>query len=65
MHKSFPWREQWNQPEAGLPIKTRHSGKGRIDGYNCQCYDEYQDIPGRRRYLIATVNAPYSSLPNC
>ena len=62
MPKSFPWREQWNTPETGFLIEVRHPGHGRIDGFNCQCYDEYQWIPGRSRYLIATINAPYCDL---
>lgn len=62
MHKSFPWREQWNYPEAGFSTKVRHSGHGRIDGFDCHCYDEYQDIPGRNRYLIASINAPYCNI---
>lgn len=62
MHPSFPWREQWNEPESGFPVNVRHSGQGRIDSQDCQCYDEYQDIPGRSRHLIASVNAPYSNL---
>jgi len=58
----FPWREIWNTAELGFPVGVRHSGRGLIDSIRCQCYDEYQDVPGRDRILIASVNAPYCDI---
>lgn len=59
---TFPCREQWNICEHGFAIKVRYIGEALIDGVDCQCYEEYQDIPGRNRHLIAVIYAPFCAV---